>query len=110
MSSLLSQYIKELGYKDLVESDKGFILFRIVGNECHIEEIYILPDYRRTGEASRLTDEVTELAKEKGCKALFGFINPETATASLSLTAQLKYGFKPFGVKDTTWVLVKEIQ
>lgn len=106
--SLYSDYIKELDCKDVIETDFGFIIYRVVGTECHVEDIYLSPSHRKKGEASKLCDAVVEAVKGR-CSMLFGFINMDAKTSNESLRAQLSYGFKLHSLNQGRIVLYKEI-
>lgn len=92
--SLYGEYIKERVGKEIVESDKGFATYSYVDNGCYIEDIYVIPEHRRSGEAARLADEVAHTAKAKGLQKLFGSVVPSAKGSTSSLKVLLSYGFK----------------
>lgn len=106
--SLFSDYIKELDCKDVIETEVGFVIYRIVGHECHVEDIYLLPSHRKKGEATKLCDMVVERVKDE-CSTLFGFVNPASKTATESMMSQIAYGFKIHSLNQGRIVLYKEI-
>ena len=92
--SLYADYVKErLGWR-VIEIEAGFICYDIRPPLASVEEIYIRPDQRGKGFASRLADKVVEIAKEEGAHTLFASIIPGVNGAEHSLMTQLKYGFK----------------
>lgn len=107
--SLLAQYIQEGKGKSTLESDKGFAIYSFVNDGCYIEEIFILKEYRKTGEASRLTDQIVEIARQKGCKKLLGSIIPSTSVATNSIRAMIAYGFKVTGSISNFIYLEKDL-
>lgn len=92
--SLYASYILEREGKNILETDKGFATYSFIKDGCYIEEIYILPQYRKTGEASTLTDQIAEIARQNGHKKLFGSVCPSAAGSTNSLRALIAYGFK----------------
>ncbi len=63
------QYIKELKGFDSIKTDKGFITYGFMPVDgqpgCYIEELFVLPEFRETKEASKMADQVAEIAKKK---------------------------------------------
>ncbi len=49
----------------------GFVLARVAADEAEILTIAVLPEARRTGQASRLLDAAAALARQLGATALF---------------------------------------
>lgn len=94
MSSLYGQYILEREGKLIVEDADGFASFAIFNEDCYLENIYVVPEKRRSGHASILADRVSEIAKNKGCKRLIGSVRPSANGSTESMKALLAYGFK----------------
>jgi ribosomal protein S18 acetylase RimI-like enzyme len=94
MSSLYAQYIKEREGREIIEKRWGFITYKIAGEECDIDTVYIVPEYRNAKAASSLTESVIEIAKAAGCKTLIGYNDPETDGSSVSMKAMLAFGFE----------------
>lgn len=90
---LLANYIKEReGYDSLI-TDEGFALYKIMGPECYIKDIYVHPDYRNKGIASELADQITHIAKQNGCKNLIGSVSTDCGNPTMSTKVLLAYGF-----------------
>lgn len=91
--SLYAQYIKEHRNDECIESDKGFCTYRYLNsNQVYIVDIFILPEYRNSKEASDMADLVVKQAKEKGCKELLGTVVPSAKNSTDSLKVLLGYG------------------
>lgn len=91
--SLYAQYIKEHRNDECIESDKGFCTYRYLNsNQVYIIDIFILPEYRNSKEASDIADLVVKAAKEKGCKELLGTVVPSAKNSTDSLKVLLSYG------------------
>lgn len=91
--NLYANYIKERENADLIDTGKGFAKFKISGDECYIEDIYVLPEHRKTEEASRMADVVSDIARKRGCKFLTGSVCPQANNSTISMRVLLGYGF-----------------
>lgn len=109
MTSLYSEYIQERENKSIVEHDKGFATYKIIGLECYIIDIYVKPEARKEGLASKMADEITEIAKSKGCKILSGSVYPAANGSTESLKVLLAYGFKLHDAQNGMISMYKEI-
>lgn len=107
--SLFSDYHKELGIKQVIESEHGFILYSILGNDCYIEDVYVVPEQRKSRVCWEMADKVVEEAKSKGCKLLIGTVIPTANNSTTSLKMLLSYGFKPRGQNNQAIIFTKEI-
>lgn len=106
---LYEKYLSERVNKKLLKFKNAFATYVIEGEECYIEDIYVLPEIRQKGVASALANEITKIAKEAGCTYLTGSIDPTTNGATESMKALLAYGFKLAGLHGKLIVLVKHI-
>jgi ribosomal protein S18 acetylase RimI-like enzyme len=109
VSSLYAQYIKEREGKETIETDKGFATYTYVPEGCYIQDIYVHPDHRKEHVCFNLADQIVEIAKEKGCKKLFGTVCPSANGSTTSLKVLLAYGFKLESSGNNLIVMVKEI-
>lgn len=107
--SLYASYIKERLNKEIIETDKGFVTYYFINDGCYIEELYVLPEFRRSKEAFKFGDMVTEIAKQKNCNKLYGSVVPSTSGSTDTLMGLLKYGFKLDSTAINFIVVVKEI-
>lgn len=107
--SLYADYIKERENKETVESELGFATYSFIKDGAYIVDIYVKPEYRKSHVASDLANQVTEIAKKKGLKKLFGSVVPSANGSTASLKALFSYGFKLVNsANDFIW-LEKEI-
>jgi predicted GNAT family acetyltransferase len=109
MSSLYAKYILERENKNIIETDSGFATYIIQGEECYIENIFVLEEMRKKGSASYLAGRVTEIAKEMNCKRLIGSVRPSARGSTESLKVLLAYGFKLLSASNDAIFFVKEI-
>jgi GNAT superfamily N-acetyltransferase len=95
--SLYSKYLKEKDGIDTLETDKGLVTFIQQGKngeEFYIVDIYVLPQYRRTGYATYLGELMQTKAKELGAKYLLGAVEKDSKTYSDSRAALESFGFR----------------
>lgn len=92
-----------------MEVDGGFCVYELHPEHCYIEDIFVSKEFRRKGLATVLANEVTELAKNHGCKRLFGSVVPSAKGAQESLLTLLSYGFRIHEARPDLVFFVKEI-
>jgi len=109
MTSLYGQYIKERLNKDIIETENGFATYYFLNDSCYIENIYVTEDARKSKEATRLADQIAEIAKEKGFKKLCGSVVPSAKGSTESLKVLLAYGFKLDSSVNNFILMVKEL-
>ena len=107
--SLYGDYIKEREGKEIVESGHGFASYKIIGQECHVGDVYIKPEFRKAGIASDFGDEIVKRAREAGCNFLIATVAPSLKGATISLISQLAYGFELHSAHEDFIILKKEI-
>ncbi len=107
--SLYADYLAEKGLKGIIETPTSFATYCITGQECYIEDIYVAPEFRKTKEASRLADAITEIAKAKGCTYLTGSVNSRATDPTASIKTLLGYGFKFMRSNDAGLYFYKEL-
>jgi GNAT superfamily N-acetyltransferase len=109
---MFKMYNKErLGYETLV-TDKGFATFEIEADagEVYIVDIYVLPEHRKSGEASKMSEAICLFAKKShGCNSLRGTVDFTLPTASDSMAVLLAHGMKFSHIDDSLMVFIKEI-
>jgi len=110
MMSLYSQYIKEREDKDIIETDKGFATFKIFDNgECYLQDIYIIPEYRKTHLATEMANRVSDIAREHGCKLLVGSVCTDDKYATRNMKVFLSYGMEIYKTVGTMIFLKKDL-
>lgn len=113
--SLFGEYIKERLGKHIIENDKGFATFYYINANSalkpgvYLEDIYIKPEYRLSGEGAKLTDQIVAEAKALGYARLYGTVVPSAKGARVSLWSMLRYGFDIESSTNNLILLVKEI-
>lgn len=107
--SHFGKYISEREGKLILENEHGFFTYKISGEECYIEDIYIKKESRKLGIASQMANMVAEMAIAAGCKYLTGTCIPSTQGATNSLRAMLSYGFCLHSCVEDKIILIKEL-
>ncbi len=109
MPSLYAHYIAEREGKQILERPEGFATYSINAPECYIEDIYVLPEHRKSGVAAKLADVIAEEAKARGCTYLLGTVMPSAQGSTASLKVLLAYGFKLAKAETNAIYMVKEL-
>jgi len=107
--TLFGAYLKERENVDLVETEDGFAIYAITGNECYIRDIYVKPELRNQKVASKIADQVCEKAKKAGCKILTGSVCPSTKGADASLRVLQGYGMRLHSCSTNLIIFVKDL-
>lgn len=97
--SLQARYAKEREGVETIESEIGFATYlpasvQAVNDALYLRDIYVLPEQRHSGEATKLADQVFDIAKARNCKFLLGSVSPEAKHSTASLKVLLSYGFE----------------
>jgi len=91
--SLYADYVREKTSDEILETKEGFATYRYPDeNTVYIVDIYVPKDLRKKGVASRLADEIVNLAKLKGCTKLIGSVVPSAKDSDTSLKVLQGYG------------------
>lgn len=109
--SLFGKYIKERSNKSIIEDEHGFATyFTAYNNEyMYIEDLYVLPEFRKKDKASAYADKIAEIAREKGIKKLLGSVDITLESSTTSMKVLFGYGFKLLDIKGQLIYLEKEI-
>jgi predicted GNAT family acetyltransferase len=107
--SLYGQYVIEREGMEIIETEISFVTYYFVEKECYIKDVFVKEEHRKTGEATRLGDEVAKIAKSKGCTKLYGTVCPTAKGSTESLKFLLAYGFKLDSSVANFIALVKEL-
>lgn len=108
--SLWARYREERGEAKFIEYDWGFISYSINGEECYIQDYYIIPEKRGEGLAWKLAKEVEKRALDAGCKYLTGSVIVGSKDDTKSLKILLHYGMKLLSVNGNIIYMIKELK
>lgn len=107
--SLYGDYVQEICNKEIVEDSCGFATFFKFKDGLYIEDIFVLPSFRKAGHASHLADLVADIARERGIKKLYGSVKPSNNNSTASLKVLLGYGFQLDSSAIDAIAFVKEL-
>lgn len=96
---MFNRYADErgMGAKVIHYPTVGFVTYHLHDDgECYIEDIYVLPEKRRSHMGTILANEVVKIAKLNGCHMLTGSVVPNAMGAEISRKALIGYGFSLF--------------
>lgn len=96
MPSHYANYIYEREGKSIIETEHGFATYAYMHDikAVYLEDLYVVPEKRRSKEATLLVDAVVQQAKLKGYNTLIGSVAPKANGSTDSLKAVLSYGMK----------------
>jgi len=107
--SLLKEYLKERGVKEIIEYPHGFVTYAIQDKLCYIEDMYVLPSERGNGWSTRLADEVCADAKNKGCELISCSIDLNAKDNTSNFYTIYQYGFRPHRAHNNEIYFIKEL-
>lgn len=107
--TLYAQYILEREGKEIIETDKGFATYSFNNGECYLQDIYVVPEFRKMGIMRQITEQVINKAKEKGCTYILGSVAVNAKNSSHSLRTLLNYDYKLYVVNSSMIFLKKDI-
>ncbi len=89
-----ASYVRELDNIEVYETIEGFAFYKIKGDECYIQDIYVHPEYRESHSATKIADHIADLAKNSGCKYLTGSVRPNANNSTRSAQVLIGYGMR----------------
>jgi len=111
--SLFSEYVKERLGDEIIEHEDAFATFRFIedGNisSVYIVDIYVRPHFRNAKVASSLADEITKIAKERGCKRMIGTVASNAKNATQSIMVLIGYGMDFYKSTNEGLIFKKEL-
>lgn len=112
--SLYAKYLKELKNYEMYQDENGFITYgeMLDGKYkyMYIEDIYVVPEKRKSSIASGYADLVLKKAKDAGCSRLLGSVVPSLQPDShYRMLVLLGYGFKLHSAQNDLVYFYKEI-
>lgn len=108
MSLWADYYREKLGWTT-IETDFGFVSFSVRGSFMRIEEIYVIPEARKSGHAKDLADRVSAEGRRVGCSHLWAHVTLNANGSTDSLKAVLAYGFLAIKADQDHIYLTKEL-
>lgn len=106
-------YLREKEGKETFEFEHGFITYLVHGEnvkEIYISDMYIKPEFRKSGYLRSFIKEIEKVAQERNCVRMTAHIFLNSKNPEEPLVVDLKYGFKIFKITDNSVIhLVKEL-
>lgn len=96
MKSLYSQYIKEREGIETFENEKGFFTYEICSDEnvMHICDMYLLPEFRSSGEFKSFLSIISEIAYKNEVEKMLFKVDISTNGSEYIAKVHLKLGMK----------------
>lgn len=89
-------YMQEREGLYFVEAPAGFLAYKKVNADSwYVQDIYVLPEARKSKLATKLFDKVVKLAQAEKVHTLLGSVDISAPAADVNLKAVLSVGFKP---------------
>jgi len=107
--SLYAKYKEEREGAVVVESEHGFASAVPFGDFWYIDDIYVMPEYRKSHIASDLADKLCTIGAERGFKKILGSVDPKANGATTSLKVLLGYDMKLLDVKNEIIYFTKDL-
>ena len=108
-NSLYKQYMEEKGF-GCVENEFGFMSFIIHDGICMVENFYVLPEFRGSPIAYKLTLKTIEEAKNKGCHTFAAEIYKSDPLFNYILGLHKKFGMTELSNDEFKVVTSKSIK
>jgi ribosomal protein S18 acetylase RimI-like enzyme len=109
MKSMYAKYVEEREPNTfLIETPEGWIKY-LASDVFYIQDIYVLPEFRRNGIATTLGEMAISVAREKGYKEVYISVVPKANGTTASLKAILKANFNLHSASSDLIIFVKEI-
>lgn len=112
---MYAAYLLETQGKHMLETPHGFLTY---GFDCvpgvpfshvYIEDLYVVPEMRKTHIASTMADRVASIAKERGITKMLGSVDKSTKNPEASERVLVAYGMRRQGEHDGTVWFVKDL-
>jgi len=104
-----SLYAKERMGEEIIEDDKGFVTYEIIGQALWIRDMFVRKEHRGSKTGKTYYNQLVEVAKEHGCKELKTHVDVKTNGWNLSYDMLVNQGFIPFVFDEQMIYLVKDI-
>lgn len=108
-NTLFAKYLSEREGKQIIEDERGFIVYKIVGEECYLAEGFVSEEARGSSAASDLFRHLLAAAQAEGCKAITANIHLIDPGAMRTLAAALKRGFRVASANNNVLLIIREV-
>jgi GNAT superfamily N-acetyltransferase len=111
MPSLFAQYVKEREGKHVIETEDGFAVLQFFpkNQEIYIEDIYVIPEKRKSGIGRSFLEQVEAMCREQGFNKISGSVRPSATGSTDSLKVLLSVGFRLAAAESDAIFFIKEV-
>jgi len=106
---MYAKYLQERENVHLLEYAHGFSIYKILPDCIYLQDIYVLPEFRKCGHGVTMMDDVTTIGREMGKTKLLGSVVPSTKFGPQMLQIMLQLGFKLHSAENDIVYLIKDI-
>ena len=92
--NMYQQYIKERENLDVVETERGFICYRIDFPNCWINDYFVKKEYRQEGHGYFLANQIFQICKDAGVKEVHCQTDDNAFGCALSTYTVEHFGFE----------------
>lgn len=110
MKSLYELYIKERENLDEIKTDRGFIHYRIEFPNCVLNDCFVKKEYRQDGHATFLVNQLFELCRQAGVKAVYCQVDERSNGHQVSQLALENFGFELVKEDGSLRIFKMEVQ
>lgn len=108
-ASMYSDYLKERENAEILQLEHGFAVVRQLPDCLYLQDIYVVPEKRKSGYGKHILEIVQQTAKDMGYSKILGSCSPSANGSTVSLKAILACGFMLQSSEKDIIYLVKEI-
>jgi hypothetical protein len=91
---MYKDYLKERENAELVEFPHGFVVLKIFPESIYLQDMYVVPEKRMTGQAWSMLKHIEQVAIAAGKLKLVTSCSPPANGSTISLKAILAGGFQ----------------
>lgn len=109
MSSLYAKYIREREGKEIIETEWGFVTYKIIGKEIYLADMYLTHEERNLGLASGLVKMLIDIGIKNECEVLTANVHLADKNANDTLSKALHLGFELAGANNGVILIAKKL-
>lgn len=102
-------YAKERQSLENIQTEAGFVLYKIIGEECFLAEVYVKPEFRNGDAIKELISRVSEIALLNKCKVLSATVHLSDQGNLRTIKAALKLDFYIARAENNVIVIARHL-
>lgn len=107
---MAADYWREREGRKTIQTNFGFVSYKVDGTACLICDMYVVPEYRKEKIGTELANQVVKEALSVGCEFLIAEVYLAAFNATESIKAILAYGFSLGSAEPGKIILFKHIK